>query len=517
MTSVDFPPITDLLLAWQSSGSSEDLTKLVAFVRPLIEKRAAAILRRFGIRSPAAVDDVVSLVLDHLRRLHSSDGTASAVAPFKAAAAPIASEQAGHRYVMWLTKSRARDVVRSERRRYRKAPSFTDVFSPRRAADGRSSIPRLLAVGHAVDDDPDADRTAAKSSVMGCIGSLPDEQRRIVEMLLAGTPQKTIARALGISEGTISRRKARAFATLRHHLRESRRLGTTPRTAVRPRAVASDQPAEAACLGADAPPFVVFLSTASQPVEVRRSCNWHLFGLVTRGLVRSTWLSEPSQPSADSRSGTCGYFPPGGDNLFRLEPQRPTAVLQVAVAPDFFRMVADSEERQLSDALHGDHCFEDPTLSTMLRRFEHRAGGSTDSLAADLDGHALVMRLLELQGFERPEWQLDSSRFTVREVKSLSDYVQENLETAFRLRQLADLVGLSPGHFARKFRESFGVSPAEFVKARRVREAARLLLLEDLPIAVIAQRVGFSSQSQFARFFRSIVGTSPAGFRAECS
>jgi AraC family transcriptional regulator len=517
MTSIESPSITDLLLAWQSSGSAADMQRLVDVARPLIEKQASTILRRFGVRSPAAVDDVVSLVLDHVRRLHPTDDSTSPVTPFKPSFMRDGSGQSGQRYLLWLTKSRAGDVARSERRRRRNAPSFTDVFSPRRVAEGRSSSPRLRVCPQATDGDPDDDRAAAALLVKGCIGRLPDEQRQLVEMLLDGTPQKAMAGALGISEGTISRRKEQAFAALRRHLREAWRVGEALPTAASVRAAPSCQPAEAVRVGPDTPPFVVFLSRASRPVEVSRCCDWHLFGVVTQGVVRSTWLSAPGRPSRHAREGTCSYFPPASDNRFYWEPSQPTDVLQVAVAPDFFRMVADSEEFGSSVTLHGDHCFDDPALFRILRQFGNQNDDAADSLATDLDGHALVMRLLERQGRKRPRWHPDSTRFTHHEMTSLTEYVRDNLGTTFRLQTLSGIVGLSPGHFARKFRQSFGISPADFVRARRVREAARLLLIDDLPIAAIAQRVGFSSQSQFARLFRSIVGTSPARFRAECS
>ena len=47
------------------------------------------------------------------------------------------------------------------------------------------------------------------------IPSLDGDARQIVEMLLAGRSQKEIAKALGVCEGTVSRRKDLAFLQIR--------------------------------------------------------------------------------------------------------------------------------------------------------------------------------------------------------------------------------------------------------------------------------------------------------------
>lgn len=230
MASVDSRPVTDLLLAWQAAGRAEHFTALVTAVRPLIERRATTLLRRCGIRNPAAIDDAVSLVLDHLRRLHAASNVERLVASFTprslTAALPDAHEDEGRRYVVWLTKSRTRDIMRAERRRTQKTPTFTDAFSFQRSTPGRPSAPRPLMIRDAAVEDPDNATDNRSAMVVGCVRSLPEDQRQIVELLLAGLPQAVIARALGISAGTLSRRKSRAFATLRNHLCDARQLGS---------------------------------------------------------------------------------------------------------------------------------------------------------------------------------------------------------------------------------------------------------------------------------------------------
>lgn len=78
---------------------------------------------------------------------------------------------------------------------------------------------------------------------------------------------------------------------------------------------------------------------------------------------------------------------------------------------------------------------------------------------------------------------------------------------------VAELAGLSVFHFSRLFRETYGISPHRFIASERVSGASRLLRDTDLPISVIASRVGFSDPASFSRFFRQQTGETPTEHR----
>lgn len=97
----------------------------------------------------------------------------------------------------------------------------------------------------------------------------------------------------------------------------------------------------------------------------------------------------------------------------------------------------------------------------------------------------------------------------------LHDHVEARLGAGITLAELARLVGLSPGHCARKFGRSFGVSPARFVALRRLQRAIHRLQSSDVPLGVLATELGYASQSHFTNSFRTLVGTSPGRYRRE--
>lgn len=89
--------------------------------------------------------------------------------------------------------------------------------------------------------------------------------------------------------------------------------------------------------------------------------------------------------------------------------------------------------------------------------------------------------------------------------------LEENLREG--LPRMLDLASVSHGYLARCMRSQFGMTPTEFLTDRRVRHAATLLRSTPTPIAEIAHRCGFSTQSYFSRRFRYVEGISPREFR----
>jgi AraC family transcriptional regulator len=73
--------------------------------------------------------------------------------------------------------------------------------------------------------------------------------------------------------------------------------------------------------------------------------------------------------------------------------------------------------------------------------------------------------------------------------------------------------GRSREHAYRTFRRAFGASPGDYVRARRLERAARLLEDTDLSVATIAAACGFTDQSHLTRWFHARFGSPPARFR----
>jgi AraC-like DNA-binding protein len=79
---------------------------------------------------------------------------------------------------------------------------------------------------------------------------------------------------------------------------------------------------------------------------------------------------------------------------------------------------------------------------------------------------------------------------------------------------LARFAHVSPAHFSRQFRATFGETPHRYLQRRRVERAMELLRETDRPVTEICFDVGFNSLGTFSRTFRRIVGEPPSAYRA---
>ena len=86
---------------------------------------------------------------------------------------------------------------------------------------------------------------------------------------------------------------------------------------------------------------------------------------------------------------------------------------------------------------------------------------------------------------------------------------------AWPVRRLAEVSGVSAAHFARSFKEAFGLPPHRYLLTRRIEQATTLLRDTELSITDIAFATGWESLGTFGRIFRDITGRSPGAMRLE--
>jgi len=79
--------------------------------------------------------------------------------------------------------------------------------------------------------------------------------------------------------------------------------------------------------------------------------------------------------------------------------------------------------------------------------------------------------------------------------------------------RLARVSHVSEAHFARSFKEAFGVPPHRYLLTRRIERAKTLLRDTNLPVTDIAFQTGWRSLGTFGRIFRDVTGESPKKLR----
>jgi AraC family transcriptional regulator len=101
------------------------------------------------------------------------------------------------------------------------------------------------------------------------------------------------------------------------------------------------------------------------------------------------------------------------------------------------------------------------------------------------------------------------------QMRSVTNYVEEHLDEQISLVTLANLARLSPSHFSRAFKQSFGVPPHEYHIRRRIEKAKALLAEREASVTDVGFAMGYSHTSSFSVAFRKIVGRSPRAFRRD--
>ncbi|MEU6713655.1 AraC family transcriptional regulator [Nonomuraea sp. NPDC046802] len=91
--------------------------------------------------------------------------------------------------------------------------------------------------------------------------------------------------------------------------------------------------------------------------------------------------------------------------------------------------------------------------------------------------------------------------------------VQRRYAEPWTLERLAAEAGMSRSAFAATFRKLIGEAPMRHLTARRMQEAARLLVETPLPHHAIARRVGYRSDVGFHLTFKQWYGTTPGAYR----
>ena len=93
------------------------------------------------------------------------------------------------------------------------------------------------------------------------------------------------------------------------------------------------------------------------------------------------------------------------------------------------------------------------------------------------------------------------------------DAIDRDYARALDVPALARIAHVSPSHFSRSFRTTFGETPHRYLQRRRLERAMALLRNTATPVTEIALQVGSNSLGTFSRTFREVVGVSPTEYR----
>jgi len=125
----------------------------------------------------------------------------------------------------------------------------------------------------------------------------------------------------------------------------------------------------------------------------------------------------------------------------------------------------------------------------------------------------LVHELLRLNSGAAPVKQPIRGGLSGWQEKKVAQYIEEHLLEDISLATLAEVARLSPYHFVRTFKQSFGLPPHRYLSSLRIQRAKSLLSNPAMSVTQIGFNLGFSETSSFTTSFRKHTGLTPTAYR----
>ncbi|PNE40248.1 helix-turn-helix transcriptional regulator [Streptomyces noursei] len=165
------------------------------------------------------------------------------------------------------------------------------------------------------------------------------------------------------------------------------------------------------------------------------------------------------------------------------------------------------DETYIGPAVDGPD-LADPLLRRRVGQLHAALAHRGDELEAE---SRLALIGEQLRGHLRPRLAVGRGPAAPGVAHTLRDLLDDRLRPGVSLNEAARLLHAHPTHLVRAFGAAFGIAPHQYLMARRVELARRLLLDGRTPTAVAAE-TGFYDQSHLTRHFKRILGVTPGRY-----
>ncbi|MET9506193.1 AraC family transcriptional regulator [Streptomyces sp. NPDC006622] len=150
----------------------------------------------------------------------------------------------------------------------------------------------------------------------------------------------------------------------------------------------------------------------------------------------------------------------------------------------------------------------DPVLRQRVGRLHGALSRPGDELEAD---SRLTFIGERLRGLLRPGRAVRAPFRDPVLARGLRELLDARVTEGLTLATAAGLLQAHPAHLVRAFSGAYGIAPHQYLTARRV-DRARRLLLDGLPVGEAAVAAGFYDQAHLTRHFRRLVGVTPGRY-----
>lgn len=130
--------------------------------------------------------------------------------------------------------------------------------------------------------------------------------------------------------------------------------------------------------------------------------------------------------------------------------------------------------------------------------------------------YSLLMAIDSVKMKKQPHNISDKEAEDRQFITKLTEFITEHIaENRMPVEELAHSFGMSRTAFYNKMKDTTGLSPSDFIKQIRIRQALRIIESEDISITEVAYMTGFSDPKYFAKCFKAEMGMTPTQYITE--
>ena len=148
-------------------------------------------------------------------------------------------------------------------------------------------------------------------------------------------------------------------------------------------------------------------------------------------------------------------------------------------------------------------------MQNILHEMQNRESAHQVACQAYMD--ILVVQLMRHTGTSMT--QVADNSPANRQCAAIRRYIDSHYKEPLTLDLLAAEANVNKYYLAHAYKQTYGISPINYLIARRIQEGKRLLAETDLSLSQISGILGFSSASYFSQSFRKAEGISPVEYR----
>ena len=135
-----------------------------------------------------------------------------------------------------------------------------------------------------------------------------------------------------------------------------------------------------------------------------------------------------------------------------------------------------------------------------------------DQLRSGEEGKRLLHQMVRI--YSNPAEQADFKKFAPLVTRAIT-YINEHLQEALSLRDLAKTLHSSPSYLSERFRKETGKTLTDYVNEQRIAKGEMLLMNTEDSISSIAAQLGFLDVNYFTRKFKQVHGIPPTQYRIQ--